>query len=130
MQRSIAETFIDNAGRTIGVSLGGDIVAYHDGAEVGRFQMIHDGLKHCVDLADVARDYRRAGIGLNMLRIASSRWGKLTVENWRDGPEVGPNPLMPAGRALMTKAVRLGYVWPEEPLEEEPVEVDVHLGRD
>ena len=130
----VADSFSDDAGRLIRVLLDNDIVAYHGETEIGRFQMIHiedaDEPKHFVNLAQISRDYQRAGIGLNMLRIASSRWGKLTVENWQDERDLALNPLLPAGRALMTKAVKLGYVWPEEPSKEEPYNPDDYLGRD
>lgn len=119
-----SESFVDGAGRTITVLLAGDIVAYHGDSEVGRFRMIHvedaDQPQHFVNVAAVAADYQKAGIGINMLRIASSHWGRLTVENWADERELRLNPLLPPGRALMTKAVQLGYVWPEEPEPEFP----------
>lgn len=97
-----------------------DFIAFHGDVEVGRVQMSDDEFddngapisESAIQYVEFEPRYQRAHIGIEVLRIASECLGApLKVGNWSP---FGDNPLLPSGRALMQKAVELGYVRAED----------------
>lgn len=108
------ETFKDKLNRSISVSIENDVIAFDLCKKIGQLSIetieYESYSENIIFQIEICEAYRRAGIGINLLRIACNHYGQLRVGNWSP---YGDNPLHAEGRALMEAGVKEGYVQAE-----------------
>jgi len=112
------DEFDDAMGRRIRFEVAEDIVAYHEGREVGRIQLedveIDDHLSFTRLFGiDVDEEYRRAGIGVELVRRAVAEHGAFARPRLDALGSFGRDSrdyFTPEGAALFRHCIALGIV--------------------
>jgi hypothetical protein len=109
--------FVDKRGRRIDIEIDEvqtEILAYHRGEKIGNFQttMDDDGYAFAYSI-DINEEYRRAGIGLEMVRLAFEYHGRPLIPPGRnDSMKINGNYVTDSGAALVRAGQERGYFTP------------------
>jgi hypothetical protein len=110
--------FIDKEGRELTIFVDSDaVVAKHNGVEIGRLELFEDrdgfdqftGVHLVHQIHIWKEEYRRAGTGRELYRLAFEAYGKLGVA---DQDPMSKNAPTTEGAYLLNEVIRLGYVIP------------------
>ena len=69
-------SFVDKRGRKIKIKWEDDVLAYHNGKEIGRIDIDHPDGKPILWTMEVNRGYQRAGIATEMMKTVAEIYGK------------------------------------------------------